>query len=146
LGGRCSFRGFNFLHFVGEGPESNEKPVADLWSDEEFDEDDGDEEDEDDKDDDADDDNEDESEVVDSERFLFLSTTRELSSVNVWKVLEYRTWCRSTRIDPFDASRRVNTAALGLDKIFTYYTRSFSWTTSTANASRSSKSSTKSWI
>lgn len=72
MGGSRSLRGFDVLNFVGEGPESDEEPAAD-------DEDDDDEEDE----DDDDDENEDESEVVDSERFLFLSTTRELSRVNV---------------------------------------------------------------
>lgn len=79
MGGSRSFRGFDVLNFVGEGPESDEEPVADLWSDEESDDDD----DEEDEDDDDDNNGESEDEVVDFERFLFLSTTRELSRVNV---------------------------------------------------------------
>lgn len=74
------------MNFVGEAPESDEEPVADSESDEEPDED-----SEDDGDEEEDEDDDDEDEVVDSQRFLFLSTARELSTVNVWKVLEHHT-------------------------------------------------------
>ena len=68
------------MNFVGEAPESDEE------SDSEDDDDEEDREGEDDNDED-----EDERETVDSKRFLFLSTARELATADVWKVLEHHT-------------------------------------------------------
>ena len=70
------------MNFVGEAPESDEEPVVDSESDEESEsEDDDDEEDGEDEDDN--DEDEDECETVDSKRFLFLSTARELAAVTI---------------------------------------------------------------
>lgn len=71
--GSCrSFCGFNAAKFIGEVLDSDEELVADSESDEDSEDEDDVEDDEDDGD--GEDEDEDELEVLDSERFLFLST------------------------------------------------------------------------
>lgn len=83
-GGCCSFDGFAALSLDEEAPESDEESVVDSESDAESD-------DEEEEDDDDDEEEYEEDEAVESERFLFLSTARNLEIVNVRKVLQRRT-------------------------------------------------------